>query len=449
MLPDNHDSVLMTLMMKTNEAILTRRWNYYIGKHPKIWATAKLQETFKDLADSFVENYCSTAINSRVQRLQITGWDGNQEAERIWLDAGLKQRQDVMYRWALTHGTAYLMVQDGRIAVNPATLAYAQPDPDDWLKVAWAGKSWMNIDDGKWYAILWDETHMYKYATRSEIAYFPGESLNTFSNYGFDFVLTEVIEHGYSEVPVVPMTPFGFMASPVIDQISPIQDKINKLSANKFVVSEFTAFKQRVFFTRQQLDPYAVRQQPDHAIVLDPGDSDAKASVTELGGMDMTGYDEAKEREIDALFTIATLPRHLRAKVGSQVSGEAMKADEAPFIESILDHQREFGEALTTAMRIVGVESEPIWRDPAPRDEHINAQTVQALVGAGMPWQIAVSKYMGLTPEEIAEAEAISQQEKTAQQTLMQTQTAGLLMNPFIANNEENALAPTEEAAKK
>jgi hypothetical protein len=432
-LPDDHSAALQTVVLKVQENALHRRWRYYIGQHDRIWATPKLQETFRDLADAMVENYCGIAINQRVSRLQVEGWEGDTRAESIWDEAGLPQRQDVLFRWGLTYGTVYLIVQDDQIAVNPPTVAYSQTDPNDWLRQAWAGKAWLDIDSGEWHATLWDESTIYRYKAQGNIPYTPNETLQMYSPAGVDFDLIDTENHGYNQVPVVPCLPFGFQAAPLIDQIKPIQDKINKLSANKFVAAEFGAFKQRIFFTRQELDPYQVRQQPDHAIVLDPGDSEGRASVQELGGAELHGFDEAKDREIEALFTIANLPRHLRVGSKSQLSAEAMKTDENPFLEALADHQREFGEGIQQALSIMEVDAEPIWRDTSPRDEHKNAQTVDLLVRAGLPWQTAVSMFMGMTPEEIETAEKVLTDEASYREDLMGLQTTQFLTNPLMS----------------
>jgi hypothetical protein len=438
-LPDDHSRALQTVVLKVQEQTLDRRWRYYQGRQDRIWATPKLQETFRSLADSFVENYCGVAINARVSRLQVEGWDGDERAERIWTEAGLPQRQDVMFRWGLTYGISYLIVQDDQIAVNPPVLAYSQPDPNDWLRQAWAGKAWLDIDTGKWHAVLWDEDNLYRYrADGGVVPYSSGESLTMYSPAGADFVLEDVESHKYGQVPVIPMEPFGYGAAPLLDVVKPVQDKINKLAANKFVAAEFGAFKQRVFFTRQELDPYDVQQQPDHAIVLDPGDSDARASVQELSATDIGVFDAAKEKEIDAFFTMASLPRHMRNGVNAQLSGEAMKIDEAPFLEALHDHQREFGEAMVAAMALLDVNATPIWRDLSPRDEFRNAQTTELLVRSGLPWQVAANLYMGMTPEEIAEAEATINMGSAAQASAITAQTNAFLQNPFIAQQQAN-----------
>lgn len=431
MLPDEHANALETVVLQVSNAVYRKRWDYYTGNHPKIWATPKLKETFRDLADSLTENYCGLAVNARLSRLEVTGWTDD-TAEAAWSQAGLPQRQDVMFRWGLVHGRAYLIAQDQHLAVNPATVAYAQPDPNDWMKMAWAGKAVLDFDQGLWHATLWDEENLYRYISTTRVEYAPNMQQVDRLPAGQDFTLDSVERHGYEMVPVFELNPFGYQASPLIDQISPIQDKINKLSANKFVAAEFGAFKQRVFFTRQQIDPYAVRQQPDHAIVLDPGDAEARASVQELGGSDLRVYDEAKNAEVDALFTIATLPRHLRVNPGSHVSGDAIKADEGPFTEALHDHQREFGEALRMGMSCLGIDSEPLWRDVEANDTGRQIRSVVDAVAAGMPWQSAFVLFGGLDPEQVADAEARA----AAAFTPIAEQTQAFLTNPLMVELE-------------
>ena len=428
MLPDNANEAIQTLIDQTQDQRLNIRWAYYTGDHPKIWVTPKLRETFRALADSLTENYCGLAVNARLSRLEVTGFNGDSapRAEEVWKAGRFPQRQDVWYRWGLVHGATYLVVQDDLIEANSAGICYAQPDPDDWMNVAWAGKVF--VDGGVWRCVLWDEQNLYRYnGPTAEI-----KDNRTVIPKGEDFQPAsegDVESHGYQRVPVFPANPYGFMAPNMIDQISSVQDRINKLSANKFVAAEFGAFKQRVFFTQQQVDPYALRQQPDTAIVLDPGE-DGKARVQELGATDLRNYDEAKNAEVDALFTIASLPRHMRVNPGATPSGEAIKADEGPFVESLRDHQREFGETLMSAYALIGVENvEPVWRDVEPHDDLINAQVVSTLVGAGIPWQVAAQKYLGMSEEDVREAQALIQSQTPSG---VDDFTTSFLRNPLL-----------------
>jgi len=394
---------LQSLLDHVAEPRLYARWRYYWGDHPRVYATPKLLEVFRNLADSFVENYCGLAVNTRLARLEVTGWGGDapDPAQAVWDASRLPQYQDRLYRYGLVHGRAYLIADDDdgqqTLRINPATMAYAEPDPDTPFTVAWGGKAW-EAGDG-WRATVYHDGEVVRYLSTGQRQGDTGSyEVESREPYPFD------------RVPVVEVTPYGD-GPPLLDQITPIQDRINKIGANKFVAAEFGAFRQRVFFTRQDVTPFDLRNAPDHAIILDPGDPDGQSRVQELNATDLANYDKAKDSEVDGLFTIATLPRHLRVNPGTPPSGEAIKADEGPFVEAIRDHQRSMAEALADAMRLFGeLEAEPIWRDPEVHNEQAMAATVAEFVGAGVPWQKAVQMYAGWTEDDVAEAEAAASQ---------------------------------------
>lgn len=392
----DEDDPIPTLLRRTGDPRLTLRWDYYWGRHPKLYATPKLHEMFRTLADSFTENYCGLAINARLSRLEITGWQGDQgeAAQEVWDRSRLPQYQDRLYRYGLAHSRAYLVAdaaEEGPILhIHPATMCWAEPDPDNPFALAWAGKSW-KASDG-WRITLWYPDRTERYLSSSDKRDNPD-----------GYQLEDEEGNDLGRPPVVEVSPYGD-GPPLIDQIAGLQDRINKIASNKFVAAEFGAFRQRVFFTRQQVDPYDLRNAPDHAIVLDPGDPDGQARVQEMSATDLSNYDSAKNAEVDALFTIATLPRHLRVNPGVPPSGEAIKADEGPFVESLEDHQRSMAEALTEAMLMLDLVAEPIWRDPEVHNDQAMAQTTATMVDAGVPWQTAVQMYAGWTEEEVAEA---------------------------------------------
>ena len=422
--------IIDEVVAQTQNRALPVRWGYFIGQQPKIYLTPKLAETFRALSDSLTENYCGVAVNSRVQRMEVTGWDGPgaASAEEIWRQGGFPLRQDSLFRWGLVHGHAYLAVADGAIAANPATVMYAHPDPDDWNKVAWAGKCWSNKSD--WSVTLWDDTQIYRFVARGRAR--SRQQVRVQPPGGKDFALESVERHGFDEVPVVSVNPYGYLGAPLLDQISPVQDRINKITANKLVAAEFGAFKQRVFFTRQELTADSIKQQPDTAIVLDPGESGSQARVQEMSATDLANYDNAKNSEVDALFTIASLPRHMRVNPGATPSGEAIKADEGPFTEAIKDHSREFGQAFVQAFALLNVDVEPLWRDPVVNDDSANAAIVANLVEHGIPWSVAVTKYLGWSPDEVAEAMLIAGNQQVGAQSQVAAQTAALLSNPLL-----------------
>lgn len=412
---------LKTLLDATADRALTVRWNFYAGAHPKIYATPKLRDTFKGLADSFDENYCGLAVNSRLSRLEVTGWSGPQaeQAQQVWDDSNLARRQSRLWRYALVHARACLIadVEDGqppRLKVNKATIAYAQPRADDPDRLAWLGKVWAESKTITRATLMYpDETvRLVTQGKRSDLSRWDVDPDDPGGSNPLD------------DVPGVQFSPYD-EGQPLIDAITGLQNRINKLAANKFVAAEFGAFRQRVFFTRQEVTPFDLKNAPDEAIILDPGDSDAQARVQELTATELSNYDNAKDAEVDALFTIATLPRHMRVNPGSAPSGDAIKADEGPFVETIKDLQNQLGSTLVEAMALLGIEAEPIWRDPTVANELTQAQTVQTFVDAGMPVGPLMVEYAGWDEQDVTDA--LAQGSATATATAGSAVGAALL----------------------
>lgn len=392
---------LKTLMGAVNNRRFAWRWNYYSGAHPKVYVTPKLRTTFRNLADSFDENYCGLAVNARLSRLEVTGWEGPgaEAAQAVWDASRLARRQSRLWRYALVHSTAVLIadVQDGqpdRLMVNPATVAYGHPNPDEPDTLLWIGKAWESTEGWRATLMYDDETVRLKAPKGAKPT-----NINAFVVDPDDPGGPNPLEG----VPGVVLSPYD-EGQPLVDSITGLQNRINKLAANKFVAAEFGAFKQRVFFTQQQVTPFDLKNAPDEAIVLDPGEQGAQARVQELTATELANYDNAKNAEVDALFTIATLPRHMRVNPGAAPSGEAIKADEGPFVECLKDLQNNLGEALTEAMALFGIEADPVWRDPSVHNELAQAQTVQAFVDAGVPVSPLLTKYAGWGEEETTDA---------------------------------------------
>lgn len=382
---------------------LRRRWLYYRGEQPRRWVTSKMAAIFGSLTDAMTENYCSLAVNSRVSRLEVTGWDGPgaADAQAVWEAGRWDVRQADLFRWGLAYGVAYLIAEDGDdgrvIAANRPTLMWHEAADDDPYRVEVAVKMWRS--EGAWRATVYDDTDVYRYVSRGTSERPPtGAS---------DFLPDPDDEggpHGLAGNPVTAVYPFGLDAPCLLDVIAPIQDRINKISANKFVAAEFGAFRQRVFFTEQAVEDEDLQNRPDRAIILDPGDTGRQARVQELSATDLANYDNSLRREVEALFTLGLLPRHLMVNTGVSPSGEAIRADEGPLVEACVDHQREFGAALSHALDLFGVDAAPVWKSPAPEDDLSSATTVRTFVDAGVPWQDAVVRYAGWSDEDVEAA---------------------------------------------
>jgi hypothetical protein len=141
------DAVLA--MEAMNDLRWERRWSYYSGAHPRVYLSTKLMELFRGLSDAMADNYCGLAVNSRVSRLEVVGWDDD-TAQGIWEASRLPQRQDRLFRWALAYGAVVVVVENGeegpRLRINRPTQAVAVEDDENPDEYRFAAKRWVDGD---------------------------------------------------------------------------------------------------------------------------------------------------------------------------------------------------------------------------------------------------------------------------------------------------------------
>lgn len=387
------------IQAQTTQDVWQERWQYFRGPHPSVFVTPKHRRVFQAYAERMGErNYCSLAVKARVARLQITGFDGPdaEQAQAVWDQSRLAQRQDRWYRWALGYGRAWLVadVQQRTLTPNKPTLVGALEDVDDPDQYRVAGKYWTGRDengDTTARCVLW-------YADRSE------EWTQTS---GADWQLVAESPQPAGRVPVVCSDPFG--DGPILlDTVAAGQDRVNRLGVSKMIAAEYAAFGAWVLFTRQAVDDGDLTLTPGEAAILDPGEEEWKAAVQQMAPTPLDNYDRSKDSEVDDLMTLALLPRHMRVNPGAPPSGKAITADEGPLIEDVEDHQRELGESLVEGLAMLDVDAEPIWKDPTPHDDADQATEFATLVAGGVPWQYAARQALGWDDEQVAAAERAS-----------------------------------------
>lgn len=461
--------------LKTKKIFVDRAWRYYEGDHPKVWLTDAIRDKLDDLLiANMAENWCDVAVDAPVKRLSVEGWStegapgktsvaepdpnlpepstisdqnnaGNtvqvQAADNVWTDNDLELAQKEVYTSARAAGESFVFgwKDDGKefgfdITINDARNVW-WPDDAHRSKPTRVVKVWADEYEG-----IWRATCYYKYVVVRLIG--PrlkdgGDSIHPQSRYFIPDPIDPGGEHGFEEVPIIRFALQKKRRS-VIDQITTIQDKINKLSANMMVNGEFNAFRKMAILTEQTVGDDDLKMRPNRALVLDPGgstDGAAPTSIWESSETNLGIIDERIDRLIDKLFTKADLPGHLKIEANRTVpSGAAYEADEGPFVESILDMQKSFGASWIDLLDLLGIEAEPQWRNPSIKSDFDEAQTVKQYVDAGLPIKLALKYYAGWTDKQLTE---LDQQPLTPkeQQSLAVTNalTNGMMGDPNAA----------------
>lgn len=419
--------------LKVKNVEIDRDWDYYDGKHPKVWLTDAIKDKLDDqLITNMAENWTDVATDSPVRRLSVDGFvDRSSEdqevkdnavmstaAKNVWKDNQLRLGQKDVYRAALVAGESFVFAwkaepDDDR---HPAGIEAIVKDarnvwwPEDTHRSdpTRVGLIWADHEEG-----IWRATMYYKYVVVRLVGPKLKDSggIDTFPLARYFQVDPEDPggEHGFDKVPVIRFSEFTKRRS-LVARLATLQDKINKLAANLLVTAEFNAWRKMAILTTQLVDDDDLKWRPNRAMVLDPGGGDGQSAPTTIWEGEQTDlgiYSDEQDKLINKLFTKACLPGHLKVQSDKTLpSGAAYEADEGPFTEYIADLKDSYGESWHDFYVLtLGIDVECQWRDPHVRSEESQAVTVKTMVDAGMPISLALKYYAGWTDDQLKELE--------------------------------------------
>ncbi len=431
--PDDYDwgKHLKTALdeLKTKNIEIDRAWDYYEGKHPKVWLTDAIRDKLDDqLITNMAENWTDVAVDSPVRRLMVEGFvdRGQKEQEatknvimsdaarNVWDDNALRLAQKDVYKAAAVAGESFVFAwkDDTKPAGIDAVIKDARnvwwPKDSHRAEPTRVALVWADDDEGVWRATMY-----YKYVVVRLVGPKIKDSGNTDVLPQARYFIVDPVDpggiHGFDKVPVIRFAEESRRRSLVI-RLSTLQDKINKLAANLLVTAEFNAWRKMAILTEQTIDDETLKMRPNRIAVLDPGGGEGGAAATSIwegSETDLSKYSDEQDKLIDKLFTKASLPGHLKVAENRAVpSGAAYQADEGPFTEYVGDLKDSYGESWHDFYELIlGIDVECQWRDPHVRSELDQATTVKTMVDAGVPLALALKYYAGWTDEQLKEFE--------------------------------------------
>lgn len=457
-------------------------WAYHDGEHDQVWLNEGLRKAFggKGMSD-LQDNYCGMAVGAFLSRLNVEGWAPKrlvdaetplaraavERAAEAWTANDMELEQDDVHRAAFVAGEADVLVwpqvdpatgqqrradaaaaEDGTqlegqllwdVVAKDARNTYVATGPKlrsrrhawvVWLDVdCWRATGYYSDQDGNPAEVVRLRTPPARNVSRD----FPQQAGR--------FLLDQADPGG--PMPEVfggkcPVVPFKLerRGRSWLRDVVPLQDKINKLSANKMVGAEFLAWPQRYALTDQEIPDGVLQYSPAKFLQLDPGggtsdtgEAIAPTSVGEFSTADLKMLDDAHSAEVDKLFTIKLLPRHLRQNPGTPPSGDAVKADEGPHVSYVRSTcMAMFGASWADVQELMGNPVVPVWADPEVHNAVAEATELDLLVRSGVPLLSALRR-IGWSSDEIeavgGELEVLRQvQERAAQAAALAAEQA-------------------------
>ncbi len=400
---------------------------YYRGDHPLPWLAPQAQSEFRRILQMTRSNYMGLVVDSKAERIQVEGFRvGKSDVAdtnlwRIWQANDLDSDSDLAFLEALIGGESYLLVApnpDDRatplVTVEHATQAVLAYEPGSRRKVAAGLKVWADDWTGDTLATLYLPTRLFKYRARNprvgvaaRFIWEPREAQ-----------LADGERNPLGQVPLVELAPNPRMLAggqSVLEDLTDIQDRINKTLADRLMTQDFGAFPQRWAAGWPLVDDDgnptpAIEVARDRMVTTDvPG-----VTFGQWQAAPLDPYSAAKREDVKDIASRSRTPAQYLLGEMSNVNGETLKASEAGHIAVVRQFCRHLADGLERAMRLaqqaaglaVDPAMETLFRNPEFRTEGELADATVKKLQAGIINVRQAREDLGYSAAQIARLQA-------------------------------------------
>ena len=389
---EDHERAVKALFAK--QAEYDTRFAYYDGNHPIVYTTKRMYEIFQNIKLRFNENWCALVVNAVLDRIWFGGASctkarADNALKDMWRRLALDVEADDVHSGALVAGEAFFIAwkdEQGRADgyYNDPRMCHVFYDSERPRIKKFAAKWWAEDEDGKLHLTLY-------YPDRLEYYESENETDELAENTAFELV--EKAVNPYGVINVFHFLPETRRAKSDLTNAIPIQVAINKLVNDLMVTAEFSAFRQRWIISNAETD--GLINAPNEIWEVPAGDGEGEdTKVGEFAASDLQNYIGGIEHFANALSSITGVPRHYFFHRGGEVSGEALRAMEAPLVKKARKRTQQFRaewrQALAFMLLIEGYKVEPKeinchFETPESTQPLYEAQTRRENKEAGIP----------------------------------------------------------------
>lgn len=381
-------------ILTAKKLIYDRYYAYYDGDQPLTYTSKRLEQIFQNLDAYFAENWCAVVIDAvrdriNLREVQVADTKKQQLLNEIWFGSELALESDEAHEAAMVTGESYLIAWTDE-AERP-TAYYNDPRlchvfyQAEYPRVKrFAAKWWVAEDDHLQMTLYYPDKLEY-YASKQKAS-----NVSSVSS----FQLVDSAVNPYGAIPVFHFRTGQRRARSELTNVLPIQNGINKLLTDMMVTAEYLAFPQRYIISNADIQG-KVRNAPNEILDLPAGDGiGQQTQAGQFPAADLENYLKAIDNMATALSSITRTPKHYFFSVGSNLSGEALIAMEAPLNKKAQDRIDRFTpvwqQISAFMLQIAGEQAEPIeitpvFDKPETIQPRTGAETREINVRAGMP----------------------------------------------------------------
>lgn len=386
--------------------------DYYRGEHPLPWLPTQAREEFRRILRMTRSNYMGLVVDAQVERMILEGFrvgdakDADEDLWRVWRANSMDADLDLGLLESAKCGSAYLMVgpnpDDQKTPImsveHPTQVAVAVA-PGHRRALDAGLKMWRDEWTGQLVARLYLPEYVVPYRAKAV----PAGGTPRFERDG-DVQLNPLGEVPLWELPNNPVLLSGGRSE--LDDLTDIQDRINKTIADRLMTQDFGAFPQKwgIGYPDEDADIDVGRNR-----MVTTSVSKADALFGQWDAAPLDPYSAAKREDVKDIASRSRTPAQYLLGEMSNVNGETLKASESGLVAKVRQRVRPHSETLEGACKAVrrlagmaeaGSSIESVWRNPEFRTEGELVDALVKMSTLGVPRE-ALWERWGASPTEI------------------------------------------------
>lgn len=420
------------LMVELSRAIDERAGKYrriaaaWNGNSPAAFMSKKSREALDDRLSRLGVNYPRLVVNSKVDRLSLSGFVSREtgeidaEAWQLWQRAGMISRSEQIHTDYYLFGAAYATVWgtlDGRPAVTAGTPLSTCVQTDPATGEILASLRRLKVRDGT-KAILFepDQATVFKSTSPDYIAG-PG-----------GWTVESVTENPFGIVPTVPF--IREQSSEDVAGTSAVEDILDLSDAQSKILSDAMVTSEHFARPRRWATGLEIEENEETGEIIDPFRKEShlqsESPDTKFGqfnSADLSGYENLIATITQQIGSLTGLPPHYLGLHGDQpANADGVRAAEAQLASAAYSDHRQLDTPWSRVAQLLravnddgidpaGTDAKPVYSSPEIRTPAQAADAALKLRDIGIPLETVLIETLGYSPDQAREISQVANRE--------------------------------------
>lgn len=401
-------------------------WN---GNSPAAFMSKKSREALDDRLSRLGVNYPRLVVNSKVDRLSVSGFVSRETGEidstawQLWQRAGMISKSEQVHTDYYLFGAAYATVWgtlDGRPAVTAGTPLSTCVQTDPATGEILASLRRLKVRDGTKAILFEPDQATVFHSTSPDYIAGPG-----------GWTVESITENPFGIVPTVPF--IREQSSEDVTGTSAVEDILDLSDAQAKILSDAMVTSEHFARPRRWATGLEIEEDEETGEIIDPFRKEShlqsESPDTKFGqfnSADLSGYENLIATITQQIGSLTGLPPHYLGLHGDQpANADGVRAAEAQLASAAYSDQRQLDTPWSRVAQLLravndegidpaGTDAKPVYSSPEIRTPAQAADAALKQRDIGIPLETVLIETLGYSPDQAREISQVANRDSIA-----------------------------------